>query len=61
MVRILICPDRLILELKVIDMKTLFATIGCVTLILGLLGSCGVGNFVYMYSDKPIKCIKETT
>lgn len=39
--------------------KNLFAIIGCVTFILGLLGSCGIGNFVYMYSDKSISCIKE--
>ena len=44
-----------------IAMKNLFAIIGCLTLILGLLGSFGVGNFVYMYSDKPINCSKETT
>ncbi len=42
-------------------MKTLFAFIGAITLILGLLGSFGVGNFVYIYSDKPITCTKETT
>jgi hypothetical protein len=42
-------------------MKNFFALIGCATLTLGLLGSCGVGNFVYMYSDKPINCVKETS
>jgi hypothetical protein len=40
-------------------MKDLFAIIGCVTVVLGLLGSCGVGNFVYIYSDKQINCVKE--
>ena len=42
-------------------MKDIFAIIGCVTVVFGLLGSCGAGNFVYMYSDKPINCIKGTT
>ncbi len=40
-------------------MKTVFAFIGAATMALGLLGSLGVGNFVYMYSDKPITCTKE--
>lgn len=39
-------------------MKTMFALIGGVTLMLGLLGTFGAGNFVYMYSDKPINCVK---
>jgi len=40
-------------------MKNLFAVIGFMTLFLGLLGSFGIGNFVYMYSEKSINCIKE--
>ena len=42
-------------------MKDLFAIIGGVTIVLGLLGYCGAGNFVYMYSDKPINCVKDMT
>ena len=39
-------------------MKTMLAFIGASTLILGLLGSFGVGNFVYMYSPDKITCVK---
>jgi hypothetical protein len=39
-------------------MKNIFAFIGFITVALGLFGSLGFGNFVYMYSDKPINCIK---
>lgn len=41
-------------------MKTMFAFIGAITMLLGLLGSFGVGNFVYMYSGDKISCTKET-
>jgi len=39
-------------------MKMLFAIIGAATLMLGLLGSFGIGNFVFMYSPDKISCIK---
>ena len=40
-------------------MKTALAMIGALTVILGLLGSFGVGNFVYIYSADKITCTKE--
>jgi len=40
-------------------MKTMFAIVGAFTLALGLLGSFGVGNFVFMYSPDKITCVKE--
>jgi len=40
-------------------MKTMFAIVGAFTLALGLLGSFGVGNFVFMYSPDKITCTKE--
>jgi hypothetical protein len=39
-------------------MKSIFAAIGFTTVVLGLFGSLGFGNFVYMYSDKTINCTK---
>lgn len=40
-------------------MKTMLAIIGAVTVTLGLLGSFGIGNFAFIYTDKKITCIKE--
>jgi len=39
-------------------MKTLFALIGAFTVLLGVLGAFGVGNFVMMYSPDKISCSK---
>jgi len=39
--------------------KTILIVVGAVTLTLGLFGSFGIGNFVYMYSGDKITCIKE--
>lgn len=40
-------------------MKTILAWIGGFVILLSLLGTFGVGNFVLMYSDKTITCVKE--
>lgn len=40
-------------------MKTFLAFIGGLTVLLGLLGTFGVGNFVYIYSVDKITCTKE--
>jgi hypothetical protein len=40
-------------------MKTMFAIVGAFTLVLGILGAFGVGNFVMMYSPDKISCVKE--
>lgn len=40
-------------------MKTVLAFIGGLTVLLGLLGSLGVGNFAYIYSVDKINCTKE--
>lgn len=39
-------------------MKTIFAIIGAFTILLGLLGAFGVGNFVMIYSPDKISCVK---
>jgi hypothetical protein len=39
-------------------MKTLFALIGAFTVLLGVLGAFGIGNFVMMYSPDKISCSK---
>jgi hypothetical protein len=39
-------------------MKTMLALIGAFTILLGLLGAFGVGNFVMMYSPDKISCYK---
>ena len=39
-------------------MKTLLAIIGSFTLVLGVLGAFGVGNFVMIYGPEKISCLK---
>jgi hypothetical protein len=39
-------------------LKNIFAATGFVTLVLYLLGSVGVGNFVYIYTPLTVKCEK---
>ena len=41
-------------------MKTMLAIVGAFTLMLGLLGSFGIGNFVMIYSPDKITCNKES-
>lgn len=41
-------------------MKNVLALIGGLTVLLGLLGSFGVGNFAYIYSADKITCTKES-
>ncbi len=41
-------------------MKTFLIVIGAFTVLLGILGSIGVGNFVYIYSADKITCTKES-
>ena len=40
-------------------MKTFLACVGGFILVLALLGTFGVGNFVLMYSPDKISCTKE--
>jgi len=42
-------------------MKTMFAIIGCFVIVLGVLGSFGIGNFVLMYGPDKITCTKDAT
>ena len=44
---------------RIKEMKNVLAIIGALTVILGLLGTFGVGNFVYIYSAEKITCTKE--
>lgn len=41
-------------------MKTFLACVGALTVLLGLLGTFGVGDFVYIYSADKITCTKES-
>lgn len=40
-------------------MKSFLIVIGTITVVLGILGSLGFGNFVFMYSQDKITCVKE--
>ena len=39
-------------------MKTMFAIVGAFTVVLGILGAFGIGNFVMIYSPDKISCVK---